>query len=191
MGFTDRTVIHEVLADCAPHRPLGLRLSATKQPEALPGVQERWKFIEPTLRKAPFIKIVPMIGSLGCPYTCSFCIDSEIPYQPLSFDLLKSDLRFLLTKFKRPIVAWHDPNFGVRFNDYMDAIEDAVPSGRMDFIGESSLSILGEAHVTRMQKVGFKAILPASSRGSASATSRGPARGRGWRRSGRWPITST
>jgi hypothetical protein len=160
LGFTDRSVIQDVLADCAPHRPLGLRLSATKQPAELPGVEERWKFIEPTLRKAPFIKIVPMIGSLGCPYTCSFCIDSEIPYQPLSFDLLKSDLRFLLTKFKRPIVAWHDPNFGVRFNDYMDAIEDAVPDGRMDFIGESSLSILSEAHVTRMKKVGFKAILP-------------------------------
>jgi hypothetical protein len=160
LGFTDRSVIHDVLADCAPHRPMGLRLSATKQPTELPGAEERWKFIEPTLRKAPLIKIVPMIGSLGCPYTCSFCIDAEIPYQPLSFELLKSDLRFLLTKFARPIVAWHDPNFGVRFNDYMDAIEDAVPPNSIDFIGESSLSILSEAHVRRMKKVGFKAILP-------------------------------
>ncbi len=160
LGFTDRQVISDVLTDAAPHRPLGRRLSAAKQPSELPGVEERWRFIEPTLRKAPLIKIVPMIGSLGCPYTCSFCIDAEIPYQPLSFDLLKNDLRFLMTKFKRPIVAWHDPNFGVRFNDYMDAIEDAVPANSIDFIGESSLSILSEAHVKRMKSVGFKAILP-------------------------------
>ena len=33
----------------------------------LPSVRERWKFIEPTLAKAPTIKIVPMIGSLGLP----------------------------------------------------------------------------------------------------------------------------
>jgi len=72
LGFTNRSVIGDVLADCAPHRPVGVRIAASRQPEELPGTEERWKFIEPTLRKAPVIKIVPMIGSLGCPYTCSF-----------------------------------------------------------------------------------------------------------------------
>ena len=79
-------------------------------------------------RRRP-IKIVPMIGSLGCPYTCSFCIDSTVDYQPLSFEQLRDDLAFLLTKIKNPIVGWHDPNFGVRFDDYMEAIEAAVPPG--------------------------------------------------------------
>ena len=160
LGFTTQSIVGDVLTDCSPHRPVGVRLGAERQPSELPGTEERWKFIEPTLRKAPIIKIVPMIGSLGCPYTCSFCIDSEIPYQPLSFDLLKSDLRFLLTKQKRPIVGWHDPNFGVRFHDYMDAIDDAVPPGRIDFIGESSLSLLGEPLVKRLRDVVFKGILP-------------------------------
>ena len=79
LGFTDREIIREVLNDCTPHRPLGRQLAAKKQPLSLPGVRERWKFIEPTLRKAPLIKIVPMLGSLGCPYTCSFCIDATVP----------------------------------------------------------------------------------------------------------------
>jgi hypothetical protein len=160
LGFTNQSVIRDVLSDCAPHRPMGVCVAARKQPEDLPGLRERWKFIEPTLRKAPIIKMVPMIGSLGCPYTCSFCIDSEVPYQPLDFELLKSDLRFLLTRQKRPLVGWHDPNFGVRFNDYMDAIEDAVPADSIDFIAESSLSLLAEPHVKRMKAVGFKGILP-------------------------------
>ncbi len=160
VGLTDKQVIEDVLADCSRHRPVGLYLTAKQQPEFIPGVRERWKFIESTLKKAPLIKLVPMIGSLGCPYTCSFCIDSVIPYQPLDFNVLKEDLSFLLKKFKRPVVGWHDPNFGIRFDDYMDTIEDSVPPNSIDFIAESSLSLLSEPHLKRLKRNGFKAILP-------------------------------
>jgi hypothetical protein len=160
LGFTDKAVICDVLQDCSQHRPIGRHIAASQQPAQLPGVRERWKFIEPTLRKAPFIKMVPMLGSLGCPYTCSFCIDSVVPYQSLDFDVMKEDLRFLLQKFKRPLVGWHDPNFGVRFNECMDAIEDAVPPGSIDFIAESSLSLLSEPRLARLKRNGFKALLP-------------------------------
>ncbi|MBI5470792.1 MAG: radical SAM protein [Ignavibacteriae bacterium] len=160
LGFTDKSIIKNVLDDCAPHRPLGIRLSAAKQPTHIPGVRDRWEFIEATLRKAPVLHMVPMLGSVGCPYTCSFCIDSTVPYQPLSFDVLRDDLRFLLTKFKRPLVGWHDPNFGVRFDDFLDVIEDAVPPGSINFIAESSLSLLSEPRMIRLRHNGFKAFLP-------------------------------
>ena len=160
LGFTDKQIVRDVLLDCSQYRPRGIHLTAERQPESLPGVRERWKFIESTLRKAPFIKIVPMIGSLGCPYTCSFCIDSVVPYQTLSFEGIKKDLQFLLKVMRRPRVGWHDPNFGVKFNDYMDAIESAVPPDRMDFIAESTLSLLSEPHLKRLQRNGFKALLP-------------------------------
>ena len=160
LGFTDKSIIHEVLTDCAPNRPMGVHLSAAGQPSSLPGVRERWAFIEPTLRKAPFLKMVPMLGSLGCPYQCSFCIDSVVPYQPLDMDVMKADLAFLLTKFKRPLVGFHDPNFGVQFHNCMNAIEEAVPPGRIDFAAESSLSLLSEPHLVRLKRNGFKALLP-------------------------------
>ena len=160
LGFTDQDTIRDVLRDCSPHRPLGALATAARQPLALPGVRERWRFIAPTLRKAPLLKIVPMLGSLGCPYTCSFCIDSVVPYQPLDFDVIKEDLRFVRSKFRRPRVAWHDPNFGVRFDQCMTAIEDAVPPGSVEFIAESSLSLLTEPRLKRLQKNGFKAMLP-------------------------------
>lgn len=160
VGFTDKNIVSEILYDCSPHRPEGLQLTAQTQPLSLPGVRERWKFIEPTLKKAPLIKLVPMLGSLGCPYSCSFCIDSTIAYQPLNFDFMKEDLSFLLTKFKRPLVGWHDPNFGIRFNEYMDAIEEVVPENSIDFIAESSLSLLSEPHVKRLKRNGFGALLP-------------------------------
>src|SRR5678815_1049242 len=160
LGFTHKSTIKEVLDNCEPQGAVGRQLSARQQPASLPGVEERWKFIEPTLKKAPLIKFVPMIGSLGCPYTCSFCIDSTVSYQPLGFPQIAADLQFLLTKMERPIVGWHDPNFGVRFDDYMNAIEAVVPPGRMRHIAESSLSLLSEPHLQRLSRNGFQAILP-------------------------------
>lgn len=160
LGFTNRSTIVEVLNNCTPQRPLGRYLSAGKQPADLCGVQERWKFIEPTLKKAPFLKIVPMLGSVGCPYTCPFCIDSSVPYQPLDFQLIKEDLRFLLQKFRKPWIAWHDPNFGIRFEENMEAIEDAAPPKSFRFIAESSLSVITEKRVKVLERSGFMALLP-------------------------------
>ncbi len=159
-GFTNKVVIKEILDECAQHRPIGRYIAAPNQPVDIPGVVERWQFIEENLKKAPFLKMVPMIGSMGCPYTCSFCIDSVVPYQPLDFDSLKADLRFLQTKFKSPLVGWHDPNFGIRFNDYMDAIAEAAPNGAVRFLAESSLSILTEPNLKRLKENGCVGMLP-------------------------------
>ena len=160
LGLTDKTLIDDVIRECAPHRPMGLQLHAARQPHMLPGVKERWKFIEPTLAKAPFLKIVPMIGSMGCPYTCSFCIDSVVAYQPLAFEQIREDLVFLQRKLPNPWVGWHDPIFGVRFDEYMNVIDEVVPKGNVSFIAESSLSLLSEPHLKALRRNGFKAILP-------------------------------
>jgi len=160
LGFTDKTTISDVLADDEPHRPMGVSVSAAKHPLELPMLEERWKYVEANMKKAPWFQLIPMLGSLGCPYTCSFCIDSTVDYQPLGFERMSEDLRFLLTKKKDPIVGWHDPNFGVRFDDYMDAIEAVVPAGKMRHVAESSLSLMSEPHLQRLSRNGFQAILP-------------------------------
>jgi hypothetical protein len=159
-GLTDRDAIRDVLQDSSQHRPIGVHIKAKQQPSTLPGVRERWKFIEKNLHNSPVIKIVPMIGSLGCPYTCSFCIDSVVPYQQLSLEMMQEDLRFLLQKFKKPHVGWFDPNFGVRFDECIGAIEEAAPPGSIDFYAESSLSLLSEPHLKRLKRNGFKVIMP-------------------------------
>jgi radical SAM superfamily enzyme YgiQ (UPF0313 family) len=160
LGLTHQSTVKEILGECVPHRPKGMHISASKQPTELPSVRQRWKFIEPTLKKAPFLKMVPMLGSVGCPYTCSFCIDSVVPYQQLSFEVMQEDLKFLLTKFKKPLVGWHDPNFGIRFKENMAAISGAAPKDSFTFIAESSLSVLTEEHLKMMSQNGFKALLP-------------------------------
>ncbi|MCS3797341.1 B12-binding domain-containing radical SAM protein [Niastella sp. OAS944] len=160
LGFTNRGIITDLLNNCVPQRPVGKKICAGKQPADLCGIQERWKFIEPTLKKAPFIKIVPILGSVGCPYTCPFCIDSTVSYQALDNKTISSDLKFLLTKFKQPWIGWHDPNFGIRFEESMDAIAAAAPPKSFRFVAESSLSVLTEAHLNKLKENGFTALLP-------------------------------
>jgi hypothetical protein len=161
LGITDKQMVHDLLQDCSQQRPYGVALSALRQPAFLPSVEERWRFISATLDKTPTrLKIVPMIGSLGCPYSCSFCIDSVIDYQPLEFDQIREDLKFIRRNMKNPMVGWHDPNFGVRMDDYMSAIEEAAPNASVPFIAESSLSLLSEKNVKRLGKAGCVATLP-------------------------------
>jgi hypothetical protein len=160
LGFTDKSVVDQVVREAAPAGDTGQQLQSRGQPRSLPGIEQRWKYIETMLARAPFLRIVPTIGSMGCPYTCSFCIDASVDYQPLPFDELRHDLKFLQTRTSHPIVGWHDPNFGIRFNDYMSAIEDVVPPGRMRFIAESSLSILSEDRLKRLKTNGFVGIMP-------------------------------
>ena len=159
-GFTNQELVTDLLRDPQPQPAGGVHLKVAAQPTSLPGVRERWKFIEPTIAKAPLMQIVPMIGSLGCPYTCSFCIDATVPYQAMPADQIKEDIAFLTRTMRRARVSWYDPNFGVRFDEVMDAIEEAAPPGSVDFLAESSLSLLGEPHLKRLQRNGFKVILP-------------------------------
>lgn len=160
LGLTDKTLIQDVLRECAVHRP-GQYLSSSRQPEHLPGVQQRWKFIAPTVAKTPVLKLIPMISSLGCPYTCSFCIDARVDYKPLDTTTIRDDLRFLLDQMERPRVGWHDPNFGVRFDEIMSVIEESIPRGRrIDFAAESSLALLSEPRLQRLRANGFIAMLP-------------------------------
>jgi len=95
LGLTDKELIRDLLGDFRPHPGEGVMLSATQQIRSVPGIQERWRFVEQNLKKTRIVHVVPMIGSLGCPYTCNFCIDSKIDYQPLPFDQIREDLDFL------------------------------------------------------------------------------------------------
>lgn len=160
LGFSGKPEIEELLRDGARHRPVGRYISAPAQPRRIPNLRQRWKFVAATLAKAGPIKIVPMIGSFGCPYSCSFCIDAGVPYQPLDFDEIREDMRFLLSRVKRPLVGWHDPNFGVRFKDYLGVLEEAVPPGSVQHIAEMSLSLLTDDNLVRLQRNGFVGMLP-------------------------------
>ncbi len=160
IGLIDKDLLIDILEDCTQNHSSGLYLSSKKQPQSIPSVEERWEFIEKGYNHSSGIKLIPMISSFGCPYTCDFCIDSSIPYQQLDTGSLKNDFKFIRDKFKRPHIGWYDPNFGISFNSIMNAIEESIPQNSVDFIAECNLSILTEGNVRRMRKNGFICIIP-------------------------------
>ncbi len=160
LGLTDRKIVRELLPDAALNAPSGVYLTACTQPSSLPGLRERWDFIDQVHRQMSVLKTVSILGSFGCPYDCEFCIDAEIPYQTLDTDVIKEDLRFVMARMKRPLVGWFDPNFGVAFDTLMDTIESTVPPGKVDFFAECTLSVLSEPRVERLTRNGFRMIMP-------------------------------
>jgi hypothetical protein len=161
VGFCGRDTLRDILADAELHADEGVYLSALHQPESLPGLRERWKFLKPSMDTAKVLKLVPLLGSLGCPYKCSFCIDAVVGYQPLGTDGIVDDLRFYRElNLPRAVAVWHDPNFAIRFDETLDAIEEAVPPGSITFFAESSMSLLSEEHLKRLKRNGFRAVAP-------------------------------
>jgi hypothetical protein len=101
-----------------------------------------------------------MVGSVGCPFSCEFCVDATTKYQTLDSELLRNDLRFL-AKQKRPIkVLWHDPNFGVKFNQTVGTIESVSKPKTLTFGGEMNLSKLNEGKMERLRDCGFWGLAP-------------------------------
>ena len=160
LGLTDKELLKELLHNYELKKQRGTYLTAPSQPLSIPSVRERWEFIEKVHQQFSIVKVVPMIGSFGCPYQCDFCPDSEIPYQTLDMEMIKEDLQFMIKKMKHSIVSWYDPNFGIKFNSVMETIESVVPPGSIDFVAECSLSVLNETNVKRLNSNGFKMIMP-------------------------------
>lgn len=130
---------------------------------SFPSVEERMPEIKQSafVRGKPiFMSVVPMLSSIGCPYTCNFCIDWNTDYVPFAGDQLAADLQYLGDNYSKMIVAFHDPNFGVRFDETMDVMEKVTPGSRPGYIMESSLSILKEDRLHRLRDTNCVYVAP-------------------------------
>ena len=150
VGECDEALIDDILADrFAP--PLFV---SGRRPAALPGVAERFADIvaagfRPGRRFG--YNVAAVLGSLGCPYTCEFCTEWNARYRPLPADDLAADLKFVHARDPAAVVAFHDPNFAVRFDQTMDVIESATPRPNR-YVLECSLSVLRADRLARLRK---------------------------------------
>ena len=77
LGFTDRETLLDVLRRLLAASADGRAdLGSTAAEGRFRACASAGSSLNRRSKKAPFLKMVPMIGSLGCPYTCSFCIDA-------------------------------------------------------------------------------------------------------------------
>jgi hypothetical protein len=156
----DRILIDDIL-----HRRFDppAMVSSGRPLTEFPSVEERM----PEIRTAAFHRgrrlltsIVPLLSSIGCPYSCDFCVDWKSAYVALSPERLRADLDYLSRHYPRLIVGYHDPNFAVRFDATMDVIA-SLPEGRRNpYIMESSLSILKSGRLGRLTETNCVYVAP-------------------------------
>ncbi|MBZ5640285.1 MAG: radical SAM protein [Acidobacteriia bacterium] len=120
----------------------------------IPSVEERLPEIEISAfaRGRPvWSSIVPLLSSVGCPYACDFCVDWSNDYALLPLDRLEADLSFISSRWPRVMVAYHDPNFGVKFDQVLSVMERMPPPARNPYVMESSLSLLKGPRLRRLK----------------------------------------
>jgi radical SAM superfamily enzyme YgiQ (UPF0313 family) len=156
----DRDLIADILSDgFAP----GSVITSTKPYDEPPTVEERL----PEIKASGFIggrshwgSSIPMLASVGCPYSCDFCTDWNVRYRALSTDRLAADLRFAGQHLPNSILYFHDPNFGVRFDETMEVFEAIPPKMRNQYIVESSLKLLTPERLARLRDTNCLGMAP-------------------------------
>ncbi|HEV8239019.1 MAG TPA: radical SAM protein [Thermoanaerobaculia bacterium] len=147
----DKALIEAILR--GDHAP-GSVVSSGHLLEEIPAVPERLAEIEIASfdrGRRNRLSNVPLLTSVGCPYRCDFCVDWKNDYVMLPRDRLLADLRYVAERLPGIIVAFHDPNFAVRFDEVLDLIEQ-IPAGRRNpYLMESSLSILRGPRLQRLR----------------------------------------
>lgn len=156
----DKTLVEDILRG---RFDPGQIVSSGRPLTEFPTIEERM----PEIRRAAFVNdrpilmsLVPLLSSVGCPYHCDFCVDWNTKYIALPEDQLEVDLRYLSERQPKMLVAFHDPNFAVRFDQTMDVME-RIPEGRRPgYIMESSLSILKTGRLGRLRSTNCVYVAP-------------------------------
>ena len=148
----DKALVADIVSDRFEHPSV---VTTGQSLAEIPTVEERMPDIAASVfnhgRPTP-ATMIGLLSSVGCPYTCDFCTDWNTNYITLSRERLEADLRYLSTHFPKVLVAYHDPNFGVRFDETMSVIE-RIPAGRRSrYIMESSLAILKPDRLKRLRE---------------------------------------
>lgn len=156
----DRELIATVINDeFAP----GTAISSPKPYDEPPTVEERL----PEIKASGFIggrphwgSSIPMLASVGCPYSCDFCTDWNVRYRALSTNRLEADLRFASQHLPNSVLYFHDPNFGVRFDETTAVFESIPPQMRNQYLVESSLKLLNPERLKRLRDTNCLAMAP-------------------------------
>ena len=129
----------------------------------VPTVEERLPEIRAacyTRGRPTMLSNVPMLSSIGCPYRCNFCVDWNNPFALLSTERLAIDLHYASRHLPGMLVAYHDPNFAVKFDDVMEVIETIPEGARSPYVMESSLSILRGPRLRRLRETNCVYLAP-------------------------------
>ena len=141
--YCDKNLIADILKG---HFKPGSFISSTQAFSDLPSVEERMPEIKASAfwcGKKPLLSTaIPMQASIGCPYSCNFCIDWSVPYQLYSTEHLATDLHYLAKNFPGTLIVFQDPNFGIGFDKIFDVFKSIPPGSRNPYLVQTSITAL-------------------------------------------------
>jgi radical SAM superfamily enzyme YgiQ (UPF0313 family) len=156
----DRVLIGDIVNDeFAP----GSILSSPRAYDEPPTIEERMPEIKASSfsnGRPHFGSAIPMLASVGCPYACNFCTDWNNSYRALSAERLAADLRFASRHLPNVKLYFHDPNFGVRFDETLSVFEAIPPGRRNPYLIESSLKLINSERLVRLRETNCIALAP-------------------------------
>lgn len=138
----DKTLIEDILGERFPPHSI---ISSEKPFDDIPLIEERMPEIKTSSfwrGKPTIFSMIPMLASIGCPYSCDFCVDWDSTYRALPFERLAKDLQFASENLTGVRLGFCDPNFGLRFDETLDVFESIAPERRNPYIMETSLTNL-------------------------------------------------
>lgn len=165
--FFDHVVVscdERQVADLVEGRLDDCRILRTAEPRPdLPNLEERLPDIRTAAcvgGKPTRLTTISLLTSTGCPYTCSFCSDWNSVYAARGTEEVAADLTTAARAFPGNLLAFHDPNFGVRFDQTLAAFERLPPQDRSPYIVESSLSLLRSDRIDRLRETNCSYLAP-------------------------------
>lgn len=153
----------ELLKDILSGHIANTVASASKRPTEFPTVEERLPEIAESafaLRKPDVTSVVSLFASTGCPYDCDFCTEWNIEYNPVPTDRLERELDYVCTHLPGAILGFHDPNFGVRFDETMSVFENRPPEKRNPYMIQCSLSLLKKERLPHLKRTNCYYVAP-------------------------------
>jgi radical SAM superfamily enzyme YgiQ (UPF0313 family) len=156
----DRSLIDDILS--RRFDPPAI-LSSDAPPNTFPSVTDRMPEIAVAAgfdRGALGPKAVSILSSIGCPFACEFCTEWNRTYQPVPKENLLADLDYISKHLPSVIVAYHDPNFAVHFDETLGVIEQIPAARRNRYIMECSLSVLRASRLPKLKETNCLYLAP-------------------------------
>ncbi len=157
----DKALIADIIGDHFEPRSI---ISSLKPYADTPTIEERLPEIKASvfLNGRPYAySLIPMLASMGCPYTCNFCTDWNSQYRALSSERLTEDLRYASENLPGVKLFFDDPNFGIRFDEVLTLFETIPAERRSPYSIETSLSNLRSAdRLKRLRDTHCLAVAP-------------------------------
>ncbi|MCF6248424.1 MAG: hypothetical protein L3J69_13845 [Desulfobacula sp.] len=155
----DQQLIKEILTDL-PKKEI---VTTSRTLKDIPCIEERMPDIQKSFfwrsKPNPFV-FVPILSSIGCPYSCDFCVDWNNEYHLFPLDCLEKDLTYAAKHFPQVRINFYDPNFGVEFDRVMEVIEKIDHPKKRWFLTEGSLDSLTKERLIRLEKAGCLCVIP-------------------------------